>query len=152
MNKVHSLMNKCLNKNLGLLIIRLVVGVVFIYAGYMKFSSVEQTAGFFSAIGLNTSWVYVIALAELVGGILMVLGLFTRIAGLWLTGVMIGAIYLVTWNMGFAASQLPMLLLFTSLGLAMTGAGKWSLDSHMPWGKCDNCENCAGVCLSHEMQ
>lgn len=139
------------NKNLGLFIIRLSLAVVFIYAGFGKLMAVDQVAGFFGSIGLSPMFVYLVAGVEILAGVAMLLGIFVQYAGILLAIIMIAAIYLVKSKMGFAAAQLDLVLLASALGVAMTGAGGWSLESKMMGKKCDGCVSCSGgVCTNHE--
>lgn len=148
---MNDMMNKFANKDLGLFIIRLSVAAVFIFAGVSKFMAVEQVAGFFGSIGLSPMFVYLVASVEVLGGVAMLLGLFVRYAGILLAIVMVSAIYLVKAQMGFAAAELDIVLLASSLGIAMLGAGGWSLDSKLMGKDCDGCGSCnGGVCSRHE--
>lgn len=69
---------------------------------------------------------------ELVGGILVAIGLFTRIAAFLLSGEMAVAYFLVHAKMGFYPidnhGELAVLYCFIFLYLAATGGGPWSLD------------------------
>ncbi len=146
------MMKWCVNKDLGLLIIRLSLAMVFIYAGVNKLMTIEQTVGFFGSIGVPALLAYMVIAVEILAGVAMLLGVFVRYAGILLALVMVGAIYLVKAKMGFAAAQIDLVLLASALGIAMIGAGKWSLESKLMGKNCDGCETvCAnGVCSSHE--
>lgn len=150
---MNKMMSWCDNKkDLGLLLIRLGVAAIFISAGWGKFTNLGMTIDGFSQIGLTSFFAYLVATVELLGGVAMLLGVFVRYAGVLLAIVMVFAIYLVKWDMGgFAASQIDIMLLVSSLGVAMIGAGKWSLGGKMSKQKsCDNCEACRGGCSMHE--
>lgn len=117
-------------KNLGLLVLRLVVGGIFIYAGWMKLSDMTMVVGMFTNMGLPIPAVfaYAIAIGELAGGIGIVLGILTRIAALGMAAIMVGAIFLVHINMGWdAGTQLVVVLFAANIALAGTGAGGWKL-------------------------
>lgn len=63
----------------GTLILRVVLGLTFFVHGLVKFQGgIENTAGWFSSIGLPGFLATVVAAIELVGGIALVLGLFSR--------------------------------------------------------------------------
>jgi len=74
--------------------------------------------------------------AELVGGILLILGLLTRWAAKSLIIVSLVALVLVHLPNGFSLStggyEYILLLLAASVSLALSGPGKWSLD-HVVW-------------------
>lgn len=128
--KLHS------NVDLGLFLIRLAVGVVFITHGYGKLMNISGTTGFFSSIGIPMAefFAWVVALVELIGGIALVLGLWVPVFGLLLAIIMFFAIVLVKWvgpNGGFSSSEFEIVLLFASLGIMFSGAGKCALDNKM---------------------
>lgn len=68
---------------IGLLLIRVVLGITFAIHGYDKFhSGIDNTAQWFASIGLPQFLTYVVALLELVGGILLTLGLAPELSAL----------------------------------------------------------------------
>ncbi len=117
-------------KNFGLLVLRLTVGAIFIYAGWMKLSDMTMVVGMFTNMGLPIPAVfaYLIAVGEFAGGIGIVLGIFTRIAALGMAVIMVGALLLVHLGMGWdAGTQLVLVLLGANLALAGLGGGQWKL-------------------------
>lgn len=135
---------KCMNRNLGLLLIRLGLGAIFLYAGLNKLSDMSQTIGFFSMVGVGTGLTWAVALIETIGGAMMVLGLGTRVAGLALAVVMAFAIALVKKKMGFAAMEIDIMLLVSALGIFFTGPGRYALASLFHKKLCAPCAN--GTC------
>ena len=77
-----------------LLLLRLGSGVVFVVFGAGKFVNHASELASFQAYGLPApeAFVYAIGVIELVGGLLLIVGLATRPAALVLAGDMIGAI------------------------------------------------------------
>ncbi len=74
---------------LGLLLVRLVLGAVFVAHGYPKlFQPTEQMFQFFGNIGFPPWTVYLAGAVEFLGGLLLVLGLYTRVAAFFLSGQM----------------------------------------------------------------
>lgn len=140
------MISKCLhNKSVGLLLIRVALGVAFITHGWMKINNIEMTHAFFMSIGLSSIvWTYLAAYGEFLGGLGLVLGLWTRKAGLVLTIIMIVAISFVHWKYGYNMEkgyEYQSVLLLGSLALAFTGAGKYALDARF-MHKCDeHCQN-----------
>lgn len=121
------------NANLGLFLVRLGVGIVFIVSGWSKFMDIAGTTAFFGKIGLPEVFVYLIAGLELLGGISLLLGVWTRIFG-WLLAInMVFAMILVKYAMGFSAYRIDLVLLLAALGIAFTGAGTYALCK----GQCD---------------
>ena len=117
---------------LGLLGLRLALGIIFFSHGYPKLA--HQGAGmqaFFVQHGLPGNFVYIAGVLEVFGGILLALGLFTRGAALLLAIEMGVAIWKVHSNAGYLVVheyEFPMALLTACFALATVGAGMISLD------------------------
>src|SRR6266849_9840214 len=116
----------------GLLALRLALGIIFFSHGYPKLA--HQGAGmqaFFVQHGLPGNFVYVSGVLEVFGGILLALGLFTRGAALLLAIEMGVAIWKVHSGGGYLAVhdyEFPLAMLAGSFALATVGAGMLSLD------------------------
>lgn len=126
-------------KDLAYLLVRLMTGIVLTYHGYQKVfvMGLDNVAGFFTKIGIPLPQISgpFIGLLELIGGILLLLGLFTRYLGLIFAIEFIVASYTV-WVLlgkGYGGSELEFMLLFASFLLATHGGGKYSLDRQMKW-------------------
>ncbi len=117
---------------LGLLVVRLGLGLIFIYHGFPKlFGDTERFTQFFASVGLPASLVWVAGVVEVFGGALLIAGLFTRIAALLLAGQMAVAIWKVHSAKGLLAVgeyEFPLALAVAGFALATTGAGLISLD------------------------
>ena len=125
----------------GLLVLRLVLGVIFIGHGAQKlFGSfggpgLKGTAGFFEQLGLKPPYLMAVlaGLAEVVGGILVILGFLTPLATLALIVVMIVAVLTVHLKNGFFVTnggyEFNLALAGMALTLLIVGAGAYSLDS-----------------------
>jgi putative oxidoreductase len=127
--------------DLAVLVLRLVVGLLFAAHGAQKLFGVlgggglEGTAGMFDNIGLRPGWLQARAAgtAELVGGLLIALGLFTPFAAAALIAVMVAAIVTVhapngIWNTN-QGYEFNLVLIAAVFALAGIGAGAWSLDN-----------------------
>jgi uncharacterized membrane protein YphA (DoxX/SURF4 family) len=114
------------NYDWALLVLRVVVGIVFIAHGWDKWQNLSGTTGFFASVGLPVFLVYVVALIELLGGLAILLGVKTRLAGYLLAVVMAGAILLVKGKMGFLGGyEYDLTLLAAALALAMLPPGHY---------------------------
>lgn len=120
---------------LGQLIIRVVLGITFFIHGLDKFQGgVENTAGWFESIGIPGVVAYGVAVIELVGGIMLVLGLFSRVVSILFAVVMVGAIVKVKVAIGFlgnfqmAGYELDLAFLAMAVMLAITGSKAFALD------------------------
>ena len=114
-------------------VLRLAGGVIFSMHGYQKaIGGMEKFPGMIASIGLPPYFVYVGAFVELVGGMVLLLGLLVRVASLLLAGQMAVAIvkfhilYLKQGLMG--GYELPLALLAMMLALFCLGSGPFSLD------------------------
>ena len=116
---------------LGLLALRIALGVIFFTHGYPKLVHGAAMQGFFAQHGLPGYSVYVAAVLECFGGGLLALGLFTRPAALLLAIEMGVAIWKVKSTHGYLAVheyEFELTLLVACFALATVGAGKLSLD------------------------
>ena len=113
-------------KNIGLLIARIVLGVTFFLHGLAKFQGgIGGTAEFFGSIGLPGALAYIVAIIELVGGILMILGLFTKVISLLFIVVMLGAIGTVKLEAGFL-DGFELELALIALSIAVYATSMWT--------------------------
>ena len=124
---------------IGLLVLRLVGGLglallhgrskVFDPAMFEQFSTGVEQLGF-PLPGFST---WAAALGELVGGLLLAMGLFTRLAALWVMGVMVGAAFVAhggsfTGAAPLAEAEMAVLYLVIGFCFLMTGSSRTGLD------------------------
>jgi putative oxidoreductase len=126
--------------NIGLLVLRIIVGLYFVGHGAQKLFGVagghglNGTGQFFEAMGLRPGRLNAFAAgaAELTAGVLLAVGLLTPLAAALITGVMIVAIATVHWSKGIWTSdggfELNLVYIAIAFALAGVGAGDWSLD------------------------
>ena len=123
----------------GLFLLRAVVGLVFIFHGLDKLQNMSGVIGFFGSLGLAPFFAYLVAWVEFLGGIALLLGVFSRYAAYALSIIMVVAIFLVKLKAGFLGGyELDLVLLVSLLATAWSGSGKYSLS-----GKMCGCGNCA---------
>ena len=115
----------------GLLLLRVALGVVFISHGYPKLTHPKAMQGFFVQHGLPAYFVTVAGVLEVFGGALIILGFLTRIAALLLAMEMAVAIWKVHSAAGYMAVhnyEFPLVLAAACFALATVGAGRASVD------------------------
>jgi putative oxidoreductase len=126
----------------GLLLLRLVVGLLFVGHGTQKLfgwfggGGPQGTAGFFSSVGYRMPAVLAIVagLAEAGGGLLLAAGLLTPLAAFLLATVMLHAIATVVFPKGFLGGyEFELTLLTVAIALTATGPGEISLDDAIGW-------------------
>jgi putative oxidoreductase len=120
-------------KPVALLLLRLGLGLIFIYHGYPKlFTHAHEALRQFPKMGFPSYFAYIAGVVEFFGGWLLALGLFTRIAALFLAGEMAIAIIRVHLPQGGLTAvsnyQLPLALAVASFALVAVGAGAISFD------------------------
>ena len=125
-------------KPLALLLLRLGLGIIFVYHGYPKlFGNTRAAMQGFEHMGFPGYFAYVAGVIELFGGIMLIFGLFTRVAGLLLAGEMAVAIWRVHLPEGPITQvknyEFPLALAVAAFALAAMGAGLISLD-HAAFG------------------
>ena len=126
--------------DLALLILRVVVGLLFVGHGAQKLfgwfggQSLRGTAEFMGSLGFHPArfWAVIAGLAEFLGGALLALGLLTPIAAVAIIGVMLAAIFRVHWRNGLwnanQGLEYPLVLLIIALVLGLMGPGSYALD------------------------
>ena len=122
---------------IGLLIGRVVLGVVFIAHGWQKFNEngMEATAQGFEGLGIPapTLSAYFTVAAEIIGGALLILGALLPLVGLALAGVMLGAMFFVHLDGGFFSRdggyEYVLLLAAVSIAIGFSGGGALAVDS-----------------------
>jgi putative oxidoreductase len=92
--------------DLAATILRVAMGVLFLAHVWMKFVlfTPAGTVAFFQSLGFPGVLAYVVIIAELVGGIALILGLWSRWVSLALLPILLGSIY-PHWSAGFFFSN-----------------------------------------------
>ncbi|PYE43224.1 putative oxidoreductase [Paenibacillus barcinonensis] len=127
--------------DLGLLLIRLVIGLSFMAHGAQKLFGwfggygIKGTGGWFESIGMKPGALLALlaGLAELGGGLLLALGLLTPVGGILIALTMVIAIVKVHGANGYWSTQngfeYNLAILVLGVALALTGGGQYALDA-----------------------
>jgi putative oxidoreductase len=118
------------NHDLALLILRVALAAVLLYHGIPKLMNFGATVTAFQGMGLPAPSITaaIAVLAEVVGGLLILLGIAVDLAGLLVVLEMLGAIFLVHWSNGFDFTkggwEHPFTVLAMALAVAFAGPGR----------------------------
>lgn len=122
-------------EDISTLILRVALGVVLLAHGLLKIMvfTIPGTVGYFESLGLPAVIAYLTIFGEVVGGVALILGLFTRLTAALSVPILLGA----TWaHIGngwlFSAEgggwEFPLLLVVLAISVAIKGSGAFGLD------------------------
>lgn len=121
--------------NFGLLFYRIALGTSMFYHGYLKWLSgsegLYKVGAMLAPLGVSGGYELLgtaAAIAEMLGGILIILGLFTRIGALLLVGTLAVATILQI-NGNFFGWDYPSQMAFGAIMLFFAGAGRYSFNA-----------------------
>ncbi len=130
-------MNNAKRAQLGLTLVRIMLGIVFVAHGSQKVlgllggPGLQGFVSWASGLGVPTYLGYAAAFAEFIGGILLLLGIYAELGALMVIGVMIGAIYFVHLPHGFfiqnGGYEYVLSLIVSSVAILIGGAGTLAL-------------------------
>jgi putative oxidoreductase len=117
--------------DLGFLLLRLMVGVVFIGSGWSHLKDPEARG---KSIGMSKGFTIFLGAAEVAGSLGVMLGVLTQLAGLGLILIMLGAIQkkIFVWHTGFWGEKnsgwhYDLMFVVMNLVIVFTGGGRWVL-------------------------
>jgi putative oxidoreductase len=101
--------------------------------GQLGGPGLQGIAGFFSSLRFRPApvWAALVAVVEAVGGVLLIVGLLTPLAGLTIAADLLVAIVVVHWPRFWAQDnglEFPLPIAAGAAALALVGPGAWSLD------------------------
>jgi len=112
---------------------RILIAAIFILSGFSKITGYAGTQGYMEAMGVPGALLPLVIVAELGGGLLVVLGLWTRLAAFALAGFSLLSALLFHANFG---DQVQMIMFMKNLAIAggflflvAHGAGALSIDA-----------------------
>jgi putative oxidoreductase len=125
----------------GALVLRVALGVMFLaHSAYLKLVvfTLPGTVKFFESLGLPGITAYAVIGAEVIGGVLLLLGVQTRRVATALLPVLLGAIWVHAKNGWLFTNngggwEYPLFLAAATLALALIGDGAWSLQKGMAY-------------------
>jgi len=117
---------------LALVVMRLTVGAIMLVHGSHKvFGGLHHHAQMVAGLGLPAWLGYVSAFAEFLGGLMLLVGFFTRVAACVVCFDLIVAIWKVHWHNGLTGDhgyEFPLAVATLALALIFFGAGPIALD------------------------
>ncbi len=124
-------------KEIALLISRVLLGVILIAHGWDKFqiTGLEGISGYFDSIGIPAASLAapLVGAIELIGGIMILIGAFTRVVSIIIALVMLGAAVFAHASFGIYAAnggwELVGAIGAGMIALFAVGAGAWSVDA-----------------------
>lgn len=146
---------------LGLDLLRIYLGVALLVRGATFLSRPDVLASYMERGGhwfIPVMLSHYVVGAHIAGGILLALGLGTRVAALVQVPILAGAVFLVHWGEGLLSSgqslELSALVLVMLAAIGVFGPGHFSLDyyleQHMPEDTADNAETPTAAHAKHE--
>ena len=125
------------NNDVALLLLRIVLGVVFFVHGAQKVfgwfggSGIDKWVGFMESMNISKPIAYLAAYGEMIFGITLILGIYTKVSALAAFVFMLFAIYLVHWEKGFFVNkggyEYALVLAIASLSLYFSDGGKYKI-------------------------
>jgi putative oxidoreductase len=131
MNKIHELIHRLHNPDLGILFIRIALAATFISAGWFKVSNLAMVVDGMGQAGIPAFLAYIVSYGELIGGVALLIGIFARYFGILLSVIMAVALFKVHFENGYSLQnggyEYVLVLLLGALAMVTFGSGKYSL-------------------------
>jgi len=139
-------MNESRQADIAAGLLRIGLGTMFIAHALLKYFvfTLPGTVQFFESIGLPAALAYATIAAELVGGVLLILGVYTRVVALALLPILLGALW-VHFHNGWLFTapkggwEYPAFLALVAIVVGLLGGGRYALleraGEHSPNGR-----------------
>jgi putative oxidoreductase len=114
-------------------LLRITLGLIYVLHGYRALhGGARGMAGYIAKIGFPAEFAATLAwyliVVHIVGGVLLVIGYWTRLAAALQLPIMLSALVLVHWKQGFDRVEFPLLVLIATLAIALMGPGTLAID------------------------
>ena len=113
--------------DVGLILLRITIAVIFIYHGLPKLSKAKAMS---AMMGMPAGMIFMLGMVEAVASLGLVFGVYTQLSALILAIVMVGAtgMKIMKWGVPFAAMdktgwEFDFILFFASLAILFSGGG-----------------------------
>ena len=125
--------------NLGLMALRVSLGLSFVIIGWGKLNGLEGTSGMLEGLGFPAAgfFAWVLALTEFLGGLALIFGVYIRLAAKLLAIAMLVALFAVHVPGPFKEAMSAFTFLGSSLAIMFLGGGDWQLMKD---------KECVGMC------
>ena len=136
MNLEAILTNTPINLDIASLVLRIMLGIIFLVHGYPKIAHMGRTAGFLGSLGFKPGifWAFLLAVTEFGGALALISGFYIRIFCILLTGSMLVATSLkaFAWKTGFQGEkgtgyEFDLIIIASIIALFLLGAGSLTL-------------------------
>lgn len=122
----------------SLLVLRLVLGLVFLIHGWPKIKSPKTTANNFSMMGFRPGYIWgpLVAVVEFFGGAALILGFYVQVAALFFVGeFLVINVWKIAKRQPFVGGfEFDLLILAVAITLLTLGGGMFSLDRYFFFG------------------
>ena len=114
----------------GFFLLRVVLGIIFIYHGFPKLKNLKATVDSFVGMGIRPGilWALVAGIVEFVGGIFLIFGFLVQPVALLFVLEFIFIIVKVKKLKNFSSFEFDLLILVSFLVLLTVGGGRFALD------------------------
>lgn len=146
--KHHRRTTDLFHASLGLFLLRLVTAGILGIHGYQHLANHDGFKGFLTSLNLSSPeyLAWGVGIAEVAAAAALVLGVFTRLAGLCVCALMVGILVRVLWQHGISIhshdsgfkGELELLLGTVGLMFALLGGGRWGVDGAFRSGRARN--------------
>lgn len=130
-NDIGTVLTRSFSRDGAIALLRIWLGAMMIVHGAPKiFGTMDRFTAGIAEMGfpLPELFAWAAALSEFAGGILLILGLFTRPAALLFSITMVVAVFIRNFDSEFARKELGLTYLVIAVVLLVAGPGKLSLD------------------------